>query len=94
MRGPLPSLFPSAADAIYLFDVEILRYSLPRLLAGCIAGVIGATALVATNVGSLRDLMWRTEGGWLAFLLLVFGFVVTFGSIAIGAAIMQLGDDD
>jgi hypothetical protein len=73
---------------------ELIRYVVPHWLAGCAAGVIAATALVATNLGSLRDLMWNTQGGWLGFVLLVFGFVVTFGSIAIGAAIMSLSEDD
>ena len=74
--------------------MELVRYVLPHWLAGCIAGVVGATAVVASNLGSLRDLVLHTEGGWLAFALLVFGFVVTFSSIAVGGAIMQLGDAD
>ena len=79
---------------INLSIMELIRYVLPHWLAGCAAGVIAATALVATNLGSLRDLMWNAQGGWLAFVLLAFGFVVTFGSIAIGVAIMGLGEDD
>ncbi|MDR3530941.1 MAG: hypothetical protein P4L90_10360 [Rhodopila sp.] len=74
--------------------MEVLRYVLPHLFAGCVAGVVAAIGVVATNLGSLRDLVLHTEGGWLAFALLTFGFVVTFGSIAIGTAIMTIADDE
>jgi type IV secretory pathway VirB2 component (pilin) len=74
--------------------MEVLRYVLPHLAAGCLAGVVAAVGVVASNLGSLRDLVLTTEGGWLAFALLVFGFVVTFGSAAIGGAIMSLADND
>jgi hypothetical protein len=74
--------------------MEILRYVLPHLAAGCIGGMVAACGLVASNLGSLRDLVLHTQGGWLAFGLLTFGFVVTFGSIAIGGAIMGLADGD
>lgn len=74
--------------------MELLRYVLPHLAAGCLAGAIGAAAVVAANVGSLRDLVLHTEGGWIAYALLTFGFVVTFGSIAIGRAVIGLGDDE
>ncbi|MBS0639668.1 MAG: hypothetical protein U1E70_10065 [Acetobacteraceae bacterium] len=80
--------------AITLWQVEIFRYVLPHLLAGCMAGVVASVAMVATNLGSLRNLVLTTEGGWLAFLLLTFGMVVTFGSVAIGAAIMGLDWDE
>ena len=74
--------------------MEVLRYVLPHLATGCIAGVVAAVGVVASNLGSLRDLVLTTQGGWLAFALLVFGFVVTFGSVAIGGAIMSLADND
>ena len=74
--------------------MQLLRHVLPHLFAGIAAGIVAAVGLVATNIGSLRDLMWNTQGGMLAFCLLTFGFVVTFGSIAVGHAVMALGDKD
>lgn len=74
--------------------MEVLRYVLPHMVAGCIAGAVAAVTLVACNVGSLRDLGMHTEGGWIAWALLVFGFVVTFGSAAIGRAIICLASDE
>jgi hypothetical protein len=73
--------------------MEELRYVLPHLAAGCAGGLVAMAGVVATNVGSLRDLILHTQGGWLAGALLTFGFVATFGSAALGRAIMQLGQD-
>ncbi len=76
--------------AAALWRVEVFRYVLPHLLAGCAAGVVAAFAMLASNLGSLQDLVLHTEGGWIAFGLLTFGMVVTLGSVAIGAAIMTI----
>ena len=70
--------------------VEVFRYVVPHLAAGCLGGLVAAGAMVATNLGSLRDLILHTDGGWLALAMLTVGMVVTFGSVAIGAAIMGL----
>ncbi len=74
--------------------VEVFRFVLPRLLAGCCGGIIAALGMILTNVGDLRELVLNTDGGLLAAALLTFGCVVTFGSAAIGAAIMGLAWDD
>ena len=71
--------------------MEVLRYVLPHLVAGCVAGAVAAGSIVATTVGSLRDLMQHSQGGWMAGALLAFGFVVTFGSAALGWAIIRIG---
>ena len=73
--------------------MEVLHHVLPRLLAGCLAGIVAAAAIVATNLASFRDLSLHTDEGWIALALLTFGLVVTFGSAAIGGAIMALGRD-
>ena len=74
--------------------MELVRNLLVHLLAGSAAGVVGAVAMVATNTGSLRDLVLHAEGGGLAFALLTFGFVTTFGSVAMARGIMCLGGDE
>jgi hypothetical protein len=76
-----------------LMHMELVRYALPHWLAGCIAGLVAAVALVAINLGSLRDLMLQTQGGWLAFVLLMFALAATFGAVAFGHAVMTVGDD-
>jgi hypothetical protein len=74
--------------------MELFRYCLPALLAGCVAGLLGAGGLVLLDVGMLRELIVASPDGWLAGVLLAFGFVVTFGSVALGGAIIAIGRDE
>jgi type IV secretory pathway VirB2 component (pilin) len=74
-------------------QMELVRYVLPHLLAGSVAGLVAAVVLVAT-CPSLRDLVLHADGGWLGFGLLIGGCVLTFGSAAMGHAIMMIGQDD
>ena len=78
-----------------------LRVPLFRLLAINLAiGVALATlvvgGLLALNPGGLRHLIFADASPGTALGLLLFGFVVTFGSTAMGTAIMAMGraDDD
>src|SRR4051794_10709792 len=58
--------------------MELIRYVVPHLLAGCLGGAVASVGLVATNLGSLRDLMLHTNGGWLAFADLRHGHDIRF----------------
>jgi len=80
---------------------SFLRVPLFRLLAINLAiGVALATlvvgGLLALNPGGLRHLIFADASPGTALGLLLFGFVVTFGSTAMGTAIMAMGraDDD
>jgi len=73
---------------------EIVRYCLPSLAAGSVAGLVAVAAILAADIGGIRGLMLRDSQGWIALLLMAFGFVVTFGSLAIGGAIMSLDRAD
>ena len=81
---------------------RLLRVPLFRLLAINLAvGVTLAALLVggllALNPGGLRHLIFADASPGTALGLLLFGFVVTFGSAAMGTAIMAMGcaaDDD
>ena len=73
-----------------------LRVPLFRLLAINLAIGIALAALVvggllAINPGGLRDLIFADSSPGTALGLLLFGFVVTFGSTAMGTAIMAMG---
>lgn len=68
----------------------MLRHVLPDLLAGSVAGLVAAGGIIATNLGSLRDLMLQSQDGWLAGLMLGLGFVTLFGAAAVGRAISQI----
>jgi len=82
---------------------EFWRSPLARLLAiNLAAGVAAAVLLVGgllwLNPGGLRHLIFTDRSPLTALGLLLFGFIVTFGSTAMGSAIMAMGkreaDDD
>ena len=76
----------------------LLRQPLIRLLAINVAGGFAAAllmlgGLLALNPGNLRDLILADRMGWTALGLLLFGLTVTFGSVAMGSAVMMLGHE-
>jgi hypothetical protein len=78
---------------------RLLRQPLFRLLAINLAIGIAVAALMlggllALNPGRLRDLILADRDGYAALGLLLFGFVVTFGSALMGTAIMAIGRDE
>ena len=73
-----------------------LRVPLFRLLAINLAGGVTLATLVVgglllLNPGGLRHLIFADASPGTALGLLLFGFVVTFGSAAMGTAIMAMG---
>ncbi|MGA9764733.1 MAG: hypothetical protein WBQ49_08700, partial [Rhodomicrobium sp.] len=70
------------------------------LLVNCAIGVAGGwtllAALLATDTAHLRTLILNEASPAIPVLLLATGFAVTFGSAAMGAAVMALrpGDED
>jgi len=78
--------------------MRFTRQPLLRLLAINLAIGIGAAiamigGLMALNPHNLRDLILNDQAGGAAFVLLLFGLVITFGSVAMGTAIMTLGHE-
>jgi len=80
-------------------SLSLFREPLFRLLAINLA--IGATVaalmlggLLALNPYGLRDLIVADRSPLTALGLLLFGFVVTFGSVAMGTAVMAIGRGD
>lgn len=77
-------------------QTSLLRQPLLRLLAAnlaigvCIAALM-LGGLLTLNPGGLRDLILADSAPGAALGLLLFGFLITFGSAAMGTAIMALG---
>lgn len=74
----------------------MLRAPLLRLLAINLAIGIAAAALLVgglliLNPGGLRHLIFTDRSPLVAVGLLLFGFIVTFGSAAMGSAVMAMG---
>lgn len=75
----------------------VLRVPLFRLLAinlaaGMLLAVLLVGGLLALNPAGLRDLIFADRSPVTALGLLLFGFVVTLGSTAMGTAIMAMGE--
>ena len=76
--------------------MHLLRQPLIRLLAinlaiGVSVAGLMLGGLLALNPGGLRNLIFADRAPVAALGLLLFGLVVTFGSVAMGTAIMALG---
>ncbi len=76
----------------------LLRQPLFRLLAvnlafGMVAAVLMLAGLLALNPHGLRDLILSDRSPAVALGLLLFGFIITFGSVVMGTAIMAIGNE-
>jgi hypothetical protein len=81
-----------------LRQVPLFRLLAINLLIGVVVAIVLVGGLLLLNPGGLRHLIFTDRSPWVAVGLLLFGFVVTFGSAAMGSAIMAAGmpreDDD
>ena len=76
--------------------LALLRIPLFRLLAinlaiGACAAALLVGGLLWLNPGHLRDLIFADHAGGVALGLLLASFLITFGSAAMGSAIMAQG---
>ena len=71
--------------------VPLFRLLAINLAAGVALATLVVGGLLALNPGGLRDLILADRTPGTALGLLLFGFVVTFGSTAMGTAIMAMG---
>ncbi len=69
-----------------LFRLLAINLAIGLAIAGLMLG-----GLLTLNPGHLRDLIFADRDGYAALGLLAFGLAVTFGSVAMGTAIMALG---
>jgi hypothetical protein len=74
-----------------LFRQPLIRLLAINLMAGIGVAVLIFGGLLALNPGNLRGLILADRASGTALALLLFGLTVTFGSAAMGSAIMALG---
>ena len=72
----------------------LLRFLARHCALGIGAGWLVAGGLLAFDTGGLRTLIFGSAEPSLALGLLLFGMAVTFGSAAMGVAIMGLASKD
>src|SRR5450631_1259628 len=86
------------APGFVVFQQPLLRLLAINLAAGVTVAALLLGGLLALNPFGLRDLIFADRTPATALGLLLFGFIVTFGSTAMGTAIMAMGksseDDD
>ncbi len=71
-------------------DQPLFRLLAVNLAIGASVALLMVGGLVALNPFGLRDLVLADRSPATALALLLFGFVITFGSAAMGTAIMTL----
>lgn len=74
-----------------ILGTPLLRLLAINLAAGAAAAVLLVGGLLLINPGGLRDLILADRAPGVALLLLIGSFVITFGSTAMGTAIMASG---
>lgn len=77
-----------------LWKQPLVRLLAINLAIGVMAAVLMIGGLLVVNPGRLRDLILHDHSPLLPLGILLFGFLITFGSAAMGAAIMMLGRGD
>lgn len=83
-QAPQPSRF-------HLLRVPLFRLLAINLAAGIAVAVLLVGGLLLLNPFGLRHLIFADASPGTALGLLLFGFVITFGSTAMGTAIMTIG---
>ena len=79
------------AQGFGLLRVPLFRLLAINLAAGTAVAALFVGGLLALNPANLRDLILADSSPGTALGMLLFGFVVTFGSTAMGTAIMAMG---
>jgi hypothetical protein len=77
-----------------LLRQPLFRLLLINLALGSLAAVLLVGGMLALNSQGLRDLVLSDCSPALAIGLLLSGFIVTFGSVVMGSAIMAIGKGD
>ncbi len=67
----------------------LVRFILLHAAIGAVAGAACAGAIIATDTLGVGRLIASTSNPWIPGLLLLDGFMVTFGSLSAGAALMR-----
>ena len=71
----------------------LLRLLAVNLAGGIVVAVIAVGGLLALNIQGLRHLIFADQSPAVALFVILFSFIVTFGSWVMGTAIMRLGND-
>ncbi len=87
---------PTSSSRFSVLRVPLFRLLAINLAAGAVVAVLLVGGLLVFNAGGIRDLIFADRAPAVAIFLLLGSFFITFGSAAMGTAIMTAGgwDDD
>jgi hypothetical protein len=75
--------------------MQLVRFLFAHALIGAVIGLVVVAGLFWKDVAGLRELaVMNGQMGVVATVLLSVGFVVTFASLSMGYAVMQLRADE
>ena len=69
---------------------KLLKFLAIHCAIGVTAGLAFLAILIVTDTAGLGTLIWGSANPYLALLLLAVGMAVTFGSAAMGGAVMMM----
>jgi hypothetical protein len=72
----------------------LLRFLAVNCAIGVVAGWTLLALLILTDTAGLATLIWNSDSPALPLAMLAGGFAITFGSAAMGAAVMMLRNGD
>ncbi|WP_448204181.1 hypothetical protein [Azospirillum sp. sgz302134] len=75
------------------FEKAAILFLLKHLLSGVAGAVVLGTGLLLFDVANLATLIWTSDHGLVAGVMLYMGLIVTFGSVAMGIGVMTLNED-
>jgi hypothetical protein len=81
---------PSPRQSL-VFGAPLFRLLAINLAVGILVAILLVGGLLLLNPGRLRELILADDTPGVALGLLLFGFIVTLGSSAMGTAIMAMG---
>jgi hypothetical protein len=70
---------------------EMFKFLGLHLVCGLVAALIFGTALLVSDLSHIRTMAFESSNPILIVVLLYFGLMVTFGSLAMGVGIMGMG---
>ncbi|MDX2159099.1 MAG: hypothetical protein SFW09_21550 [Hyphomicrobiaceae bacterium] len=73
---------------------RVVSFLAINAVAGAIAGVLAAAGILVTDAGGLMSLAAQSGSTVTASSMLIGGFALTFGSLAMGSAVMLLPRQD
>ena len=76
---------------MFILGQPLFRLLAINLTIGIGVAVLLLGGLLVLNPGGLRDLIVADREGAVAIVVLLGGFIITFGSAAMGTAIMSIG---